>query len=751
MKIMKKIFYVLASAALLTIVSCNGSLNTKNDDGKAYISFEANLSRAVVSPDTIEESNVNKIELTIESISEDGSLIPVSFEDNTWDSLEDFRKTSLEIEPGKYNFYLNVFAKGVLSDLKKVQSGKIENKEITTGNNTLLFSTSYVDKGELYLTWECENTSDSPCPSNHAYGHIQKGANSEDGYYFVLEKEDIDDKRVFSFKMPEIDAGNYVLDVWFYDDKYNNRDQGKNLLASDHVLIQINGYKTEKHFTVSPFSLNRDGNDLIPTQGTLSGDNGLVNIQIEEAGGRLFMNEALFTLCAKDADDQLVESVAGDWTVKVLYSGVDVGDFLGEPVYELTADNDNPGKMNLNLINLETGGYYQIFASLNKNGFVSSKTIDVLIEDMEVVRFDYSEEGDEVDLINSEIENKLKSNSNPVYLGVSGNITITKFERLCAIINNASKQLEVDLGYITGITVIGHGTFTSPKIVALRLPDTVTTLYTGAFFVSGADNMLNIKTIYLPAGLQEIKSLYEGQLCPGSRNPFVFCKNLERIVLCGSEEELQNSTYHTMDDNTILVGPIDITATDTTNNDLIIEKHLNNAIIAVASLGMNDIDIDLSSEEFSVIDGIVDGAFQTHLNSFTLDFGNANPKPYVGMYAFHQLAVNTLKVKEEIIQSYAFSMLEANNLIIGSSVKAIGSHAFDNAIVENITFEDKDNWYKEIETMTNSSWDTYITNGWGTELETMLEPVTIEAGKSFEESLDDYLFSTYKALYKKTN
>ena len=748
---MKKIFYVLASAALLTIVSCNGSLNTKNDDGKAYISFEANLSRAVVSPDTIEESNVNKIELTIESISEDGSLIPVSFEDNTWDSLEDFRKTSLEIEPGKYNFYLNVFAKGVLSDFKKVQSGKIENKEITTGNNTLLFSTSYVDKGELYLTWECENTSDSPCPSNHAYGHIQKGANSEDGYYFVLEKEDIDDKRVFSFKMPEIDAGNYVLDVWFYDDKYNNRDQGKNLLASDHVLIQINGYKTEKHFTVSPFSLNRDGNDLIPTQGTLSGDNGLVNIQIEEAGGRLFMNEALFTLCAKDADDQLVESVAGDWTVKVLYSGVDVGDFLGEPVYELTADNDNPGKMNLNLINLETGGYYQIFASLNKNGFVSSKTIDVLIEDMEVVRFDYSAEGADFTEINNRINEKIIGGSTPVYLGLSGGLTAEQFTELCILINLANVPLEVDLGYITGITEIGHGAFTSPKIIALRLPDTVTTLYTGAFFVSGADNMLNIKTIYLPAGLQEIKSLYDGQLCPGSRNPFVFCKNLERIVLCGSEEELQNSTYHTMNDNTILVGPIDITATDTTNNNLIIEKHLNNAIIAVASLGMNDIDIDLSSEEFSVIDGIVDGAFQTHLNSFTLDFGNADPKPYVGMYAFHQLAVNTLKVKEEIIQSYAFSMLDANNLIIGSSVKAIGSHAFDNAIVENITFEDKENWYKELETLANSSWDTYITNGWVTDLETMLEPVTIEAGKSFEESLDDYLFSSYKALYKKNN
>ena len=751
MKIMKKIFYVFASAALLTIVSCNGSLNTNNDAGKAYISFEANLSRAVVSPDTIDEAAVNKIELTIDSIAEDGSLSPVSFEDNTWDSLEDFRKTSLEVEPGKYNFYLNIYAEGALSDLKKVQSGKIENKEIVAGNNTLLFSTSYVDKGELYLTWGCENTSDSPCPANHAYGHIQKGTNSEDGYYFVLEKEDIDGKRVFSFKMPEIDAGNYVLDVWFYDDKYNNRDQGKNLLASDHVLVQINGYKTEKHFEVNIYNEYRDGNDIIPTEGSLSGENGLVNIQIEEAGGRLFMNEALFTLFAKDADDQLVESSANDWTIKVLYSGTDVGEFLGKPVHELVADNENPGKLKLSLKDLECGGYYQIFASLNKNGFVSSKTVDVLIEDMDVVRFDYSAEGADFNEINNTITEKITAGSTPVYLGLSGALTVEQFTELCNLVNYSNVTLEVDLGYITGITEIGHAAFTNPKIVALRLPDTVTTLYTGAFFVSGNDNMLNIRTIYLPAGLQKIEPLYRHQACPGSRNPFVFCKNLERIVLCGSEEELQNSTYHTMNDNTILVGPIGITATDPTNYELTIGKTLSNAIIAVASLGMNDIDIDLSSEEFSEIDGIVDGAFQTHLNSFTLDFGNADPKPYVGMYAFHQLAVNTLQVNEEIIQPYAFSMLEANNLIIGSSVKAIGSHAFDNAIVKNITFEDKENWYKESDTLDASVWDTYIADGWNGDLESKLEQVTIEAGKSFEESLDDYLFSRCKALYKKTN
>lgn len=535
MKFIKNLFIILSSAALLTLFSCNNIFDEKDNSEQAYISFSADLQRAAVSATTLDEDDVNKVELTVEKIADDGSLIEVDMDNNSWKSLSDFKNTTLLIDKGFYNFYLNIYAQGVVTYSKLVQTCKIENKEIVAGNNSLLFKTYYVEKGELYLSWQCENSSDNPCPANYAYGTIYKLGDSSNKLKFYLDVQDESDKRIFSFSGEDVAKGNYVINVDFYDKAYNGRQEGANLLYSSHVLAPVNGFKTERRFEIAPevfeniersgsdelpelefnYELNfedsalredlpglsaklyylpanspyvssikeylkdtqviegnrksikatyidvykdeaelissytsddmlkadsiikiqgqkksitpannmkgfffmlvtyeKDSSDSIeclalpsedvifkynstestlisfdlyelnsksPTDGSITGDNGLVDVSIE-ASDALVINDASFVICALDDKGQTLLTEEADWTVKLLYSGIDLSAYPDAADYT-TEFNAETGELTLAIRKLESAGYYQIYAAVTIDGIVSSKTLDVFIDE----------------------------------------------------------------------------------------------------------------------------------------------------------------------------------------------------------------------------------------------------------------------------------------------------------------------------------------------------------------------------------
>ena len=542
MKVIKKLLFVLCSAALLTLLSCNTLVDENRDTDKAYINFSTELSsdlsrNVTVHAITLTANDVNKVVLRVEKIQDDGSIISVTMENDTWESLEEFTNTTLLIDKGVYNFYLDLYATGAVSESKFVQTGKIENKEIVTGENTLLFKTYFVATGELKLSWECENSAENPCPAGYAGGYFYKTNTPSDINYFIMEYADIEesDKRIFTFEQDKLTAGStYMVQVYFYDTPYDNRQQGANQLYSDFKVVEINGYKTEKVFEISIEDIKREGSDVpdelefdyelefenssiiermtlsevslyylpakhvyapeikeiaedyiegeggrkilknnddvrtyvsdtqkistfknddfvldnstvkisgtyifipptymkgffymivtyenesgddsieclaIPrnnyvlfkynnveptliyfdlyeinpkaiTEGSITGDNGVVDISIEQSSDGLFINDAEFTICALDKYGKQIETSESDWTVTIFYAGKDITEWLESDDVNISFDED--GKLVYRINNLESAGTYQLYVKVNIDGIVSSQTIDISLSE----------------------------------------------------------------------------------------------------------------------------------------------------------------------------------------------------------------------------------------------------------------------------------------------------------------------------------------------------------------------------------
>lgn len=281
-KMIKKILSILTAACLLALLSCNGIggsgkiKDNSTSDEKAYITFSADLARFIVASQKLEESKVCKVELLVQKILSDGNTENVNLEESEWTSLEKLRKTTLELNKGNYNFYLNLYAETEIYEdgayhLKLVQTAKIENKEIVAGNNTLSFNTSYVDTGDLAVGWEYSLAGGKTCPANYAIGTLYNIDDPENVKNITLWKWDDEEKKVRTFAVAEknLDNGFYVLDVGFYDDQSisdgNKRYEGANLLATRHAVVAVNGFQTFKAFTIDFDDIVREG-DAYPEE-----------------------------------------------------------------------------------------------------------------------------------------------------------------------------------------------------------------------------------------------------------------------------------------------------------------------------------------------------------------------------------------------------------------------------------------------------------------------------------------------------
>ena len=281
-KMIKKILSILTGVCLLALLSCNGIggsgkiKDNSTSDEKAYITFSADLARFIVASQKLEESKVCKVELVVQKILSDGNTENVNLEESEWTSLEKLRKTTLELNKGNYNFYLNLYAETEIYEngayhLKLVQTAKIENKEIVAGNNTLSFNTSYVDTGDLAVGWEYSLAGGKTCPANYAIGTLYNIDDPENVKNITLWNWDDDEKKVRTFAVAEknLDNGFYVLDVGFYDDQSisggNKRYEGANLLATRHAVVAVNGFQTFKAFTIDFDDIVREG-DACPEE-----------------------------------------------------------------------------------------------------------------------------------------------------------------------------------------------------------------------------------------------------------------------------------------------------------------------------------------------------------------------------------------------------------------------------------------------------------------------------------------------------
>ncbi|MCR4735891.1 MAG: InlB B-repeat-containing protein [Treponema sp.] len=245
----KNLIFTFVCGLLLSLLlsACNNnpqiikeSKENQLDDEKAILSFSLKTSRYQFGPDDVKETDINMVQLTYEEVNNNES-----FEKN-WTSIDEFEAAQIELDAGTYNFYVNLFAAGLSSENRLVQSGKIENKEIVIGSNSCSFNTSYVDSGDFSITYEWLADSDGV----NRIGSLKMGLysledskNALEGYELseVIFEKDSANENAYSavYSGSDIPNGTYKLKIELYDN-----DESPSLLNTYDDYIKIYGYKT---------------------------------------------------------------------------------------------------------------------------------------------------------------------------------------------------------------------------------------------------------------------------------------------------------------------------------------------------------------------------------------------------------------------------------------------------------------------------------------------------------------------------
>ena len=170
LKYTAKILGVLLTLFISLLASCQNPLGDSESKEDSRLKTMARLSVSVskkfartIIPETPSETEISMIELK-----KDGTLLKSWEGSNALSSMKN--DTELFVEPGTYDFELNLY-----KDTQLFQSGTLSGKTVSSGENSLVFSTSYVSTGtgSFYITLNWS--------ASQRVGEIKAGLFSGDG------------------------------------------------------------------------------------------------------------------------------------------------------------------------------------------------------------------------------------------------------------------------------------------------------------------------------------------------------------------------------------------------------------------------------------------------------------------------------------------------------------------------------------------------------------------------------------------
>lgn len=289
---MKKIInFIIFTCLFGLFIGCDNLVNKPVQKGQATISISGVScnSKEAFSPEDINENDITKAELIIENIdnpdspeiTETLSFLPVTenqvIETETGSAtaihikesaISVLRSQLLSLDEGTYNFYLNLYVLDLDSQERRTQSDKIENLTLEAGKTyPLAFSTKYVDKGDLCITYKWITDGE-----DNRIGSVKMGLISfpdgeeindlEGNPLYPLEECEITfdaENSIGSatYRKHDIENNNYFLIIQLYDNPQNEYAEPE-LVNTYQDFVSIYGYKTVNERTLSLDEYNQN-------------------------------------------------------------------------------------------------------------------------------------------------------------------------------------------------------------------------------------------------------------------------------------------------------------------------------------------------------------------------------------------------------------------------------------------------------------------------------------------------------------
>lgn len=289
---MKKIInFIIFTCLFGLFIGCDNLVNKPVQKGQATISISGVScnSKEAFSPEDINENDITKAELIIENIdnpdspeiTETLSFLPVTenqvIETETGSAtaihikesaISVLRSQLLSLDEGTYNFYLNLYVLDLDSQERRTQSDKIENLTLEAEKTyPLAFSTKYVDKGDLCITYKWITDGE-----DNRIGSVKMGLISfpdgeeindlEGNPLYPLEECEITfdaENSIGSatYRKHDIENNNYFLIIQLYDNPQNEYAEPE-LVNTYQDFVSIYGYKTVNERTLSLDEYNQN-------------------------------------------------------------------------------------------------------------------------------------------------------------------------------------------------------------------------------------------------------------------------------------------------------------------------------------------------------------------------------------------------------------------------------------------------------------------------------------------------------------
>ena len=289
---MKKIInFIIFTCLFGLFIGCDNLVNKPVQKGQATISISGVScnSKEAFSPEDINENDITKAELIIENIdnpdspeiTETLSFLPVTenqvIETETGiatvlqikeSAISVLRSQLLSLDEGTYNFYLNLYVLDLDSQERRTQSDKIENLTLEAGKTyPLAFSTKYVDKGDLCITYKWITDGE-----DNRIGSVKMGLISfpdgeeindlEGNPLYPLENCEVsfDSENSIgsaTYRKNDIKNNNYFLIIQLYDNPQNEYTEPE-LVNTYQDFVSIYGYKTVNERTLSLDEYNQN-------------------------------------------------------------------------------------------------------------------------------------------------------------------------------------------------------------------------------------------------------------------------------------------------------------------------------------------------------------------------------------------------------------------------------------------------------------------------------------------------------------
>ncbi len=289
---MKKIInFIIFTCLFGLFIGCDNLVNKPVQKGQATISISGVScnSKEAFSPEDINENDITKAELIIENIdnpdspeiTETLSFLPVTenqvIETETGtatvvqikeSAISVLRSQLLSLDEGTYNFYLNLYVLDLDSQERRTQSDKIENLTLEAGKTyPLAFSTKYVDKGDLCITYKWITDGEDNRIGSVKMGLIsfpdgEEIKDSEGNPLYPLEECEITfdaENSIGSatYRKNDIKNNNYFLIIQLYDNPQNEYTEPE-LVNAYQDFVSIYGYKTVNERTLSLDEYNQN-------------------------------------------------------------------------------------------------------------------------------------------------------------------------------------------------------------------------------------------------------------------------------------------------------------------------------------------------------------------------------------------------------------------------------------------------------------------------------------------------------------